>query len=405
MRIFLTTQPRALKPTAAEQRLEANRCYYEFATDRAILTDVVIHTVNPQPPIPVIIRAKKVRQLAEGEFSAEKVQISTSSFARPTFGVGADRIYVREDLGEGKTDGRVEYDARDATLRVFDTPVFYWPHLSGVADNNEGILRNIGLGHQTGLGTGGAAGPGAVPDAGAAAAARTWTPSTRSATSPTAAPSPGWTRNYLGGFVTDTTKQASNFEGQFKSFFVYDQGSDDIGRPLPVNPDEHYRLRGYAQFEHQHFFPDGWQFQFRGNWVSDQEFLEQYYPRRFDDRPAARRVGLPQAPGGRRGADPAVPVPAQPPGHQQRLLPEPVRGRAHPRDRLPPARRQPRRRQAHLLQREHVRRAALPAHPRLARARKASSTGSRPASPRWARPAPPTRSSTAATSARSWTTR
>ena len=95
-------------------------------------------------------------------------------------------------------------------------------------------------------------------------------------------PATGLDANYLGGFVTDTTREPWNFEGDFRSFFIYDHGTDNIGRPVPPNPNDNYRLRGYAQFEHQHFFPDNWQVQLRANWVSDQLFLEQYFPRRFD---------------------------------------------------------------------------------------------------------------------------
>ncbi len=142
-----TPNPRAL----GEQRLDANRVYYEFATDRAILTDVVIHTQNPQPPIPIVIHAQKVRQLAEGEYKAEKAEVSSSTFAHPTFGVAASRIYVREE-GEG-LDKRYIYDGKDATLRIFDLPVFYVPGISGVADNNESLLRTVGVGNQSGLGT------------------------------------------------------------------------------------------------------------------------------------------------------------------------------------------------------------------------------------------------------------
>ncbi len=279
VRIRYTPLPTPNARAIGEQRLDAERVYYEFATDRAILTDVVMHTVNPQPPIPIVMHAQKMRQLAEGEFQAEKAEISSSSFARPTFGIAAQRIYVRED-GEG-VDKRYIYDGSGATLRIFDTPVFYVPQISGVADNNGDLLRTVGVGQQSGLGTvvdtewGLFEALGLTPPRDLDAAFRAGYLSDRG-------PATGFDANYVGGFVTDTTRQPWNFEGDFKSFFVYDHGSDDIGRPIPANPGDNYRLRGYAQFEHQHLFPDDWQLQLRGNWVSDQEFLEQYLPRRFD---------------------------------------------------------------------------------------------------------------------------
>ena len=281
VRIRFTPVPTANPRAVGEQRLDANRVYYEFATDRAILTDVVIHTTNPQPPVPIVIHAQKVRQLAEGEYLAEKAEVSSSTFARPTFGVAADRIYVREE-GEG-LDKYYIYDAKNSTIRIFDRPVFYFPELSGVADNNESLVRGLGVGSQSGFGTVIDAEFGLFEALGIFPPPRDLDAAFRVGYFTDRGPATGLDANYLGGFVTDTTKENWNFEGDFRSFFIYDHGNDDsIGRPIPPNPSDNYRLRGYAAFEHQHFFPDDWQLQIRANWVSDQEFLEQYFPRRFD---------------------------------------------------------------------------------------------------------------------------
>ena len=51
-----------------ESRLNCERVYFEFATERTVLTDVVIHTVEPKIQIPVIIRAGVVQQLSMGEY-------------------------------------------------------------------------------------------------------------------------------------------------------------------------------------------------------------------------------------------------------------------------------------------------------------------------------------------------
>jgi hypothetical protein len=58
---------------AADQRLAANRVYYDFETDRAILTDAVLHTLEPQRQMPIVVRARTIRQLSMGEYRAEKV--------------------------------------------------------------------------------------------------------------------------------------------------------------------------------------------------------------------------------------------------------------------------------------------------------------------------------------------
>ena len=71
-------------------------------------------------------------------------------------------------------------------------------------------------------------------------------------------------------------------KGQLKSYFVYDKGSDDVGR-VPVRVDENQSFRGQVLWEHQHFFPDGWQAQARLGFVSDATFMEQWFRDDFEN--------------------------------------------------------------------------------------------------------------------------
>jgi len=44
--------------------MRAQRVYYEFDTDRAVMTDVLFHTVDLKKQIPLFMRASKLRQLS-----------------------------------------------------------------------------------------------------------------------------------------------------------------------------------------------------------------------------------------------------------------------------------------------------------------------------------------------------
>ena len=66
-----------------EQRLSAVRVYYEFATDRAVLTDAIIHTIHPQIGTPIVARARLIRQLSNGEYNMENARVTNSLFAVP----------------------------------------------------------------------------------------------------------------------------------------------------------------------------------------------------------------------------------------------------------------------------------------------------------------------------------
>jgi hypothetical protein len=95
-------------------------------------------------------------------------------------------------------------------------------------------------------------------------------------------PAGGLAARYQGGFVTDITREPWNFEGDVRSYFVYDHGFDDVGRPIADPDPEGSELRGRVLWEHQHFFPYNLQVQIRGGYVSDQRFLEQWFRREFD---------------------------------------------------------------------------------------------------------------------------
>ena len=285
-------------PAEGEQRLRGKRVYYEFGTERAVLTDAVFHTVEPTMQVPVIVRAKTIRQLSAGEFTARDVQVSTSGFALPSYGIGAEKIYVRRvPTGDDRLGNRFTFGADNATFRMFGLPVMWLPSAGGSMTDRGSALRSIGLENSSRYGTG--------------VRTRWGLFETFGQTSPEdlestyrldylgdRGPAGGLEAKYEGGFITETTKQRWGFDGELDSYFVHDRGIDEFGRlPTPVidvNPDplvEDLRVdrpdaefRGHALWQHQHFFPHGWQAQARLGWVSDPTYLEMYHRRHFQQR-------------------------------------------------------------------------------------------------------------------------
>jgi hypothetical protein len=283
-------------PTTGEQRFRARRIFYDFTADRAVLTDAVIHTIEPEMQIPVVIRARMVRQLSLGEFKARNVELSTSSFALPSYSVAAESVYVRkvESTDPGLGD-RLVFRADNATFRMFGVPVFWLPRAGGSLTDRGLPLRSAALQNSSTYG---------------ASVRTTW-----GLFETLGQPPPedldveyaldylgdrgiagGIDADYEGGFVTETTRQRWAFEGELDSYFVNDRGIDTFGRlPTPVidvNPDpaiEDLRVdrpdsefRGQALWKHQHFFPGDWQLQVRAGYVSDPTFLETYFRRDFN---------------------------------------------------------------------------------------------------------------------------
>ena len=265
----------------SDQRLQAERVYYEFATDRAVLTDAVLHTYDPQRQIPIVLRAQTVRQLAIGEFNADKVELTTSTFAVPSYSVRATKAYVRQyDTGDARLGNRTVFSADHATFNTFGVPVFYLPGAGGSMTDRGSALRELQFGGASGFGPsirtkwGLFETLGQAPPDGLDAAYRLDYFADRG-------PGAGFDFDYDGGYITQTTRQPWNFEGGFTSYGVLDDGEDRLGKDRQrIQHDDEFR--GRVQWQHQHFFPGDYQVQLRAGAVTDPTFLEEYFEQQFD---------------------------------------------------------------------------------------------------------------------------
>jgi hypothetical protein len=259
-----------------EMRMRAQRVFYEFDTDRAVMTDVLFHSIDLKKQIPLFMRAEKLRQLSTGEFKMENVEMSSSAFMTPTYGLGTTNVYVRgEDTGDPAQGERIQFKADNATVNAFGLPIFYFPSIAGTMSSKGSAFRTIDLVNDNDYGFGLRSRWGLFESLGLIP------PKDLDAT---------YTLDYLskrgvgggidaiysGGFVSDTTKQPWNFLGDFHSYIINDRGEDVLGAArldeMPADP-----LRGRIYFEHQHFFPDDWQAQLRLGYVSDSNFMAQYF--------------------------------------------------------------------------------------------------------------------------------
>lgn len=258
-----------------EQRLTAQRAYYDLTTDRAVLTDVVLHTTDPRVNIPVIIRARLVRQLAAGEFTAERAKLTSSSFHTPSYHIGASSTYIRQSEFEDSVLGtRTTITARDATFNISGVPVFWMPAV-GATVTERSMLRNAGITNSSGFGVGVVSEwglfetIGKVPPPGLDASYRLDYYSDRG-------PGFGVDAKYAGGTPSETTLQNWSFAGDFTSYMVIDDGTDHLGRNRTrVTPDD--EIRGRFYWEHQHYLPGDWQVQMTGGYITDPTFMEEWF--------------------------------------------------------------------------------------------------------------------------------
>jgi lipopolysaccharide assembly outer membrane protein LptD (OstA) len=270
--------------TSPEQRLTAERVYYDFQGNRAILTDAVLHTNEPTTKVPVTVRAEKMRQLTAGEYRGEKVELSTSSFATPSFSVRTDKVYVRQSYepdvnAGGARVGHADFVADDNTMRFFGVPIFYLPHITGTVDEQPFPLRTLEISDTKRFGFGVASEFGLFESLGKERP-KGLDISFLADFFSKRGPATGVNAKYDGTLVGQDTPGITNFSGDFKSFIITDHGTDQLGGDRQdVEPDP--AIRGRFQWEHQQFFPDHWQAQLRLGYTSDPTFLEEYYPDDF----------------------------------------------------------------------------------------------------------------------------
>jgi len=265
------------KAKAPEQRLVADRVYYDFRTQKAVLTNVVFHSVDPDTQIPFIVRAQTMQQISHAEFSARNAEFTTSQFAVPTFSIRAGYAYIHQ-----QPQDLANYDVvtHDDTVHIFGVPMFYWPALSGVYNTNPLPLLNFSAGNSSRYGFG------VTTDWGLFQLLGQTPPKDLSIDIPIdfyseRGPGIGLNATYKGGFITDAD-QPWDFQGDFQSFFISDHGQDQLGG-IRLNVDPPTEERGFFLWQHQQFFPDDWQVQVRLGYVSDPTYLEEYYQNTFDN--------------------------------------------------------------------------------------------------------------------------
>lgn len=262
-----------------EQRLSANRAYYDFTTDRAVLTDVVLHTRDPKNAVPIVLRAQTVRQMSLNEYTAEKARLSISSFNTPSYSIGAASTYIRQtDFGDPVTGTRTHFAAKDATFDIGGVPVFWLPAVAGSVTERP-VLRQIETSSSRGFGLGVSTEWGLFETLGRLAP-KGVDASYKLDYFTERGPAIGLDGKYAGSIVPEGLLDVWSYSGGWTSYLALDHGEDYLGRKrLDVTPED--ELRGRFHWQHQHILPDDWQVQISAGYISDPTFLEEWFNRDF----------------------------------------------------------------------------------------------------------------------------
>ncbi|OHB60005.1 MAG: hypothetical protein A2167_03735 [Planctomycetes bacterium RBG_13_46_10] len=263
--------------TEGQRTIRADEIYYDFRQKQAIAINAVARTFDASRGIPIYVRAAKLKQLAENKFTADDITLTTSEFYLPQLSINASQVDINDttpvDERSGKlSDGSYDAQMRDVRFKIYDKTVFSWPNMRSNLKRPDVPIKSVSIGND-----------------------RTWGTSVE-------------TRWYLARLLglresegTDSTVSLDYFSkrgfgsgaeinyekedyfGSMLGYIIDDSGKDRLGRTRSRRDIEPPRdLRGRFRWQHRQFLPSNWQLTTEASYISDENFIEQYYREEFN---------------------------------------------------------------------------------------------------------------------------
>lgn len=256
--------------TQGERTIRADELYYDLRNERALARNVVMKSFDPMRNIPIYIRARQLRQVAEDTFEAEDVALSSSEFWTPQLSLEAAKVRIIDKRQEGEadeslSDSSFDVELRDVKLKVGNTSVLDLPKVHGDRQRPELPIRSIRVGHDRTYGT---------------SVETRWWLSRLLGLRPPEGTDGSLAVDYYGergvGGGFDLSYERENYFGEILGYIIEDQGEDRLSRTRK-NIDVPEETRGRFLFQHRHYLPYSWQLTAEISYLSDENFLEQFY--------------------------------------------------------------------------------------------------------------------------------
>lgn len=285
--------------SSTSQTIRASEVYYDINRSRAVAMAADLELGSPQLKDSVRVRSRELQRLSREEWDFLKMGVSASKTpSDPGLELTSTRATLTERPGEVTnvfgipyrdllTGQKIEGTDRQLTMRNATTwidgiPVFYFPWMRIDPAEPLGPLQGLGGGTDRIYGS---------------QFYTTWDMYRLLALKPP--PGHRWILNldyldYRGpGFGTDYSYNNSRPgqpwgpRGLIKAYGINDKATEDTlgGDRGPIQTDPPPGFRGRAMWRHQQEILEGLYFQGQGAYVSDQNFLEQFYKQEWDFGP------------------------------------------------------------------------------------------------------------------------
>lgn len=259
-----------------ERTIRADRLYINFENDRALILDAVLFMPAPGRDIPIYVRAEQIRQYSRREWTATHARISTSEFYTPHYHIGASKVEFidrtpRRVSGEELGPQAGTFKAYHTTFNIGGFPVAYWPYLQGDLEEEISPLRRARIGYSGDFGLEMETAWDLFSLLGLAR------PQGFEATLQL-----DYYTERGPGVGVNLDYERDNYFGLFRGYYVRDEGTDNLGRLRDdLEPDT--PNRGRATWRHRQYLPDDWQLTLEASYISDRNFLEEWFEKEFDE--------------------------------------------------------------------------------------------------------------------------
>lgn len=269
-----------------ERIIYAQSMYYNINSERGMILDAEAITTIPEYQGIVRLKAEVMEQVSRGNFRAFDAAVTSSRMGVPRYWLQSERLQLteRERLVTDPTTGIVALDRQPHVssnsnfVYLAGIPVLYWPTFSTSLDRPSFYLTGIKTRNDDNFGTQILLDFDAFQLFGIENAPQgvDWELSLDylSDRGPAFGSTTQYTLPGLLGIPGPVT-------GYADSWFIRDRGLDTLGRDR-INLVPEKRNRGRSLVRHRHYLPRDYEFIAELGWISDRNFLEQYYENEWD---------------------------------------------------------------------------------------------------------------------------
>jgi len=275
----------------------ADSMYYNVRQETGVVLQAEVLTPVSSYQGLLRLKADVFQQLDRHRFLAHNASVTSSRLGVPRYWFQSERITYQDiqqplinpftgqaavdpQSGDVAVDHEMLATSRNNFVYMGGLPVFYWPFLASDLTEPTYYLRSLRVNNDNVFGT-------QVLtdwDMYQLLGIRNPPPGTDWTASVDYLSERGWGLGTVFAYEGDQLwRWPGPYAGRFDVWGIDDQGLDDLGADRRALVPEK-ELRGRLLWEHRHYLASGFQFTGQAAWISDRNFLQEYFEREWDEQ-------------------------------------------------------------------------------------------------------------------------